>query len=85
MQKCQNMSNNIKQIPIPLTYISWSKQRIKELKQYNLKYFIAILLLILTNLISLSILINNNLTADEVINQKIINEELIPIEELEAM
>lgn len=75
----------IKQIPTPLNYISWSKQRIKELKQYNLKYFITILLLILTNLISLSILINNNLTADEVINQKITNEELIPIEELEVL
>lgn len=79
------ITNNIKQIPTPLNYISWSKQRIKELKQYNLKYFIAILLLILTNLISLSILINNNLAADELINQKIINEELIPIEELEVL
>lgn len=74
-----------KQIPTSLNYIRWSKQRIKELKQYNLKYFIAILLLILTNLISLAILINNNLTADEVINQKIINEELIPIEDLEVL
>ena len=79
------ITNNIKQIPTSLNYISWNKQRIKELKQYNLKYFIAILLLILTNLISLSILINNNLAADEVINQKIINEELIPIEELEVL
>ncbi len=75
----------IKQISTPLNYISWSKQRIKQLKQYNLKYFIAILLLILTNLISLTILINNNLMADEVINQKIINEELIPIENLEVL